>query len=365
MFCSRYSFAQMSKADSLRAVNKARIDSLRAVNIAKADSARAVIQARRDSIKLVTQARKDSFANIRRERELAKKAQKENKTLEVFNREDPKELARQNRLDSLKEAREEALNERKRLQEEQRNKIIATRKKIIPPITQQMSVGYRLASDGWSFFTQRGFIKVDAEKLHTNFIFVDISEKRNPKETRSYNENFSVINPSELKPVSYKYGKINNFYQFKFGYGNSKPISGRLDRKSIVINWVYAVGLSLGILKPYYLDLFLPEGNTIVRKYDKYTEQNKVYFLDLNNQGTIIGGSSFTKGFGGIKLTPGLAVRSGFYFDYTANRKTFLGVEIGASAEIYTKTIPIMVNTKNTPYFFNIYADFRFGKRWQ
>ncbi|MBK6329300.1 MAG: hypothetical protein IPF62_01820 [Bacteroidetes bacterium] len=60
-----------------------------------------------------------------------------------------------------------------------------------------------------------------------------------------------------------------------------------------------------------------------------------------------------------------MAFRSGFYFDYSASRKSFLGVEIGASAEFYTKQIPIMINTKNTAYFFNIYADFRFGKRWE
>ena len=111
--------------------------------------------------------------------------------------------------------------------------------------------------------------------------------------------------------------------------------------------------------------MLLPEGTGYVRKYDKYTEQNKVYFLDLNNQGTILGGSDFTKGIGASKLQPGLAIRSGFYFDYATSRKTFLGVEIGASAELYTQKIPIMTTTDNISNFYNIYADFRFGKRWE
>ncbi|MBK7587879.1 MAG: hypothetical protein IPI22_05835 [Bacteroidetes bacterium] len=350
--------------NSFAQTNKARIDSLRAVN-----------QARTDSVKAVNQLKKDSIAALRLQREQArkeatkkKKNQSKDKEIEIFYPEDPKDsltLLREEKRDSLKAVREIELEKRKRELAEQKATIIATRKKIIPPITQELGVGFRLCSDGWSLFAQRGFINTDAEKVHTSFIWIDLSEKRNPKESRTLNENFSIVNPDELKPVSYKYGKINNFYQFKFGYGNSKPITGRLDKKSVVINWIYGIGLSMGILKPYYLDLLVPEGNVYVRKFDKYTEENKIYFLDLNNQGTIVGGSNFTKGIGEIKIKPGLAFRSGFYFDYSASRKSFLGVEIGASAEFYTKQIPIMINTKNTAYFFNIYADFRFGKRWE
>ena len=342
--------------------NKTSIDSLRAAN-----------KARTDSVKAVNQAKRDSIAAIRNAREEARKAsgkKKKNKTeeIEIFYPEDPKDslaLAREEKRDSLKVIREQELEKKKREMAEQKANIVATRKKIVAPLTQELSVGFRLCSDGWAFFGQRGFIKNDGDRVHTSFIWLDIAEKRNPKESRTLNENFSVVNPNELKPLSYKYGKINNFYQLKFGYGNSKPISGRLDKKSVVINCTYAIGLSLGVLKPYYLDLLVPEGNVFVRKFDKYSEENKIYFLDLNNQGTIVGGSSFTKGFNEIKIQPGLALRSGFYFDYSATRKSFLGVEIGASAEFYTKQIPIMINTKNTAYFFNIYADFRFGKRWE
>jgi len=268
--------------------------------------------------------------------------------------------------DSLKAMHENELEKRRMALEEKNERLRAARRIKIQPLTQEMAFGFRLNSDGWSFLVQRGFMKIeDPEKPHTNFLWFDISEKKSPKESKTINENFSIVFPNEPKPVSYKYGKINNFYQLKIGYGNSVPITGRLDKKSVVIHWSYAAALSLGILKPYYLDLLLPEGTGYVRKYDKYTEQNKVYFLDLNNQGTILGGSDFTKGIGASKLQPGLAIRSGFYFDYATSRKTFLGVEIGASAELYTQKIPIMVSTDNISNFYNIYADFRFGKRWE
>jgi hypothetical protein len=272
--------------------------------------------------------------------------------------------ANQAMRDSLALVRETEKDKRLKELEAKRAEREAKRKKIILPISQELGIGFRLNSDGWSFMVNRGFIKYEDEPVHTNFLWFDFSEKKNRKESRSLNENFNVVNPGEPKPVSYKYGKINNFYQLKIGYGNYKPISGRLDKKSVTINWTYAAGLSIGILKPYYLDLLIPEGNVYVRKYEKYSEQNKTSFLDLNNQGTIVGGSDFTKGITEIKIQPGLALRSGFYFDYAATKKSFIGVEIGAGLELYTKKIPIMINTNNSAYFLTLYADFRFGKRW-
>lgn len=274
-------------------------------------------------------------------------------------------LSNEAKRDSMENARELQRQKRELDAEERKAKQALAKKRRIAPLTQEMAVGYRLSSDGWSVLVHRGFIKTeDADHPHTSYLWFDLSEKRSPKEKRVLNENFSVVNPGEPKPTTYKYGKINNFYQFKLGYGNSKPISGKLDKKSVTINWVYGAGLSIGLLKPYYLDILVPEGNTYIRKFDKYTEANKESFLDLNNQGTIVGGASFTKGIAEIKFRPGLALRSGFYFDYAASRKSLLGVEIGASAEIFTQKIPILYNS-GSPTFFNIYADIRFGKRWE
>lgn len=351
-------FAQdKSVIDSVRVANKKIADSIKQANIARTDSLKKLAAER----KIVREAQKKQISSN-------KKVNNNQAALETFDQEEKKDsasISRLLRLDSLRQIREIENEHKKRALAEQKTAITANRKNILKPITQEMILGYRLCSDGWSIFVQRGFIRTNAERPHTNFLWIDISEKKHPKETKSLNENFSVVNPSEIKPISYKYGKINNFYQFKIGYGNMIPITGRLDKKSIVINWVYAAAFSLGMIKPYYLDLLVPEGNFFIRKFDRYTDENAPYFLDLNNQGTIVGGASFTKGLNQMKFQPGLALRSGFYFDYAATRKSLLGVELGASAELYTKKIPIMATAKNNAIFFNFYADFRIGKRWE
>ncbi len=328
------------------------------VNKARTDSIKALVSARRDSIQQIKKQRD----LLRKKTERAKKRKKKEASQEEYTQTEftKADSIREFKRDSLKVARQVETENRKRQQAEKQEILLSGRKKIILPLTQEMSGGFRLNSDGWSIFINRGFLNNEEHK--TTFISIDLSEKKHPKETRTSG---TLIDTFSIKPVPYKYGKVNNFYQFKLGIGGSRELTGKLEKKSVIINWVYNGGLSIGLLKPYYLDLWVPEGNTYVRKYEKYSEENKEYFLDLNNRQTILGGSSFTRGIGEIIIKPGIHLKSGFNFDYSTSRKSFLGVEIGASAELYTKEIEIMKNTKNTAYFINFYADIRFGKRWE
>lgn len=240
-------------------------------------------------------------------------------------------------------------------------KNVPQKRKKKPVITEEFSGGLRLNSDGWSLMAERGFIKRYDNK--TNFIWMDLSEKKHPKEYKLLNETFSAIFPQQAAPLAYKYGKINNFYQFKFGVGQKRQLTGKLDKKNVVIHWTYAAGLSIGLLKPYYLEVLIPEGNnTYSRQFAKYDDPEKqFFFLD---EFSIIGGTSFTKGFSELQVKPGLSARSGFYFDFAPAEKSFLGVEIGTSLELYPQQIEIMANTSNTAAFINLYVDVRFGKRW-
>jgi hypothetical protein len=247
------------------------------------------------------------------------------------------------------------------------------KRKKAPPITEEASIGVRMSTDGWSLMWERGFIN-NYEK-RTNFIWADISEKRNPREFKQLNEPFATYFPNEVAPIPYKFGKINNFYQFKVGVGQKRRLSGKLDKKNVVIHWTYGAGLSLGFLKPYYLDVLVVEGNgTLTRKegnyYDEgisqyYEEDLYVIFNQQAQVNAIAGGTFFTNGFGEMKIKPGVTGRTGFYFDFAPSKKSFLGVEIGTSLEVYPGKIDIMANTNNnTATFINLYLDARFGKRW-
>jgi hypothetical protein len=242
-----------------------------------------------------------------------------------------------------------------------------SKKKVIPatpkskikkpkPISKELSGGIRLNTDGWSVFAERGTVK--SEERESDFFYslrymlIEFSEKKHPKEKRT-----SSGGGGPEASNSYVFGKVNNFYTFKLGYGNRRMIAGKPDPGTVSVHWIYNGGLSIGMLKPYYLNI--ANGESI-----KYTDDNRDKFLAGYN---IIGAAGFVEGLKETKVVPGLHARTGLHFDFAPRekKKTKLAIETGISAELYTKKIELMANQKAVPYFVNLYLSFQFGRRWE
>ena len=230
--------------------------------------------------------------------------------------------------------------------------------KKIKPISKEFSGGLRINSDGYSIFFDKGI--VEAEDSRRSDMFYDIklwqfefSEKKNPQETKSTNTGVDPFSGSGKS--TYIFGKVNNFYTLKVGYGIRRMIAGKPDPGCVSIHWTNMFGVGLGMLKPYYLNVST-ESDPI-----KYSDANSSEFLSKTN---IVGYAGFSKGLTELKFVPGLHAKTGLHFDFSNSRKTLLAAEIGIDAEIYTQKIQLMALTKATPYFLNIYGSFQFGKRW-
>lgn len=224
------------------------------------------------------------------------------------------------------------------------------------PISKELSGGLRLNTDGWSVFAERGVVKSEEKEsdffYNLRYVLVELSEKKHPKEMRS-----ASSNGGSEAPNSYIFGKTNNFYTFKVGYGNRRMIAGKPDPGTVSIHWIYNGGLSLGMAKPYYV--MLGNGKEI-----KYSDEDKEDFLTGQN---IVGSSGWAKGLKEMKYIPGLHLRTGLHFDFAPRerKKTKLAIETGATAEFYTQKIQMMAEQKAVPYFFNLYVAFQFGRRWE
>ncbi|MBA3829099.1 MAG: hypothetical protein H0X33_09205 [Taibaiella sp.] len=230
--------------------------------------------------------------------------------------------------------------------------------KKIKPIHTELSVGFRLQTDGWSLYVDRGRVKSDDEKRSDMFYNIglwqaELGERKNPKEYKSTNSNLDPF--AGVKPTPFIFGKINNFYTFKLGIGRRVMIAGKPDPGSVSIHWVYLVGLSVGMLKPYYIKTD-NEANPI-----KYSDATRSKFLTESN---IIGSAGFTQGLSEITFIPGFHAKTALHFDFAANRKTALAIETGMNVELYSQSIPLMINQDAKPYFFDLFAAFQFGKRW-
>jgi hypothetical protein len=234
------------------------------------------------------------------------------------------------------------------------------------PIRTELSGGFRLNTDGWSLFLERGSIKSEETRLRDMFhdvrlIQLEFTEHKDPKETKSSATDQTPSGGSQ-KTKPYIFGKINNFYALKVGYGVRKMIAGKPEPGTVSIHWVNVGGLSLGMEKPYYVDGYVPQDNfgTLVPATFKYTEETKESFL---NERYIRGGAGFAKGLGEIQFVPGVHLKSALHFDFSSNRRTAMAVETGVNAEYYTRGIVIMANQDAKPLFVNLFASFQFGRR--
>ena len=234
------------------------------------------------------------------------------------------------------------------------------------PITSELSGGFRLNTNGWSLFVDKGYVRSDETKLRDQFhnirLFqLELSEHKNPKEVKhSVTDQTPSGGTQQTKP--FIFGKINNFYALKLGYGLRKMIAGKPEPGTVSIHWVMAGGLSLGMEKPYFLDGYIAQdnfGNRIHTNF-KYTEETKESFLSAQY---INGSAGFSKGLGEIQFVPGIHAKTALHFDFASSRKTVLAVEAGVSVEYYTRDIVIMANQDAKPLLANLFASFQFGRR--
>jgi hypothetical protein len=231
---------------------------------------------------------------------------------------------------------------------------------------KEFSGGVKLNTDGYGIFVEKGWSKSEEEKTIDRFYnarvaSIELVEHKHVKEIKQRNADPSAPNYEKAKP--YIYGKVNNFYALKLGYGNRKMVAGKPEYGTVSIHWVYTGGLSIGMLKPYYLDAYVIQDNSNrkVKETIKYTDETKQPFL---SQPDIVGPAGWSKGLGETKVAPGIFVKTGMHFDFAKSLKSKFAFEVGLSGELYTKKIEIMANQKAFPYLFNGYIAVQFGKRY-
>lgn len=224
---------------------------------------------------------------------------------------------------------------------------------------KDLSFGIRLNTNGWGIFSTYGKAHSASRTHYYQFEFVEI---KHPKEEKS-SKDYTMVNGAAPKP--YVFGKQNNFFALRAAYGNRVFLGGKAEKSGVEVNWTYQVGPSLGILKPYYLDI----------EYDRSPDQRRIYAEHVKydpgdpnprflQDPYIVGFSGFSYGLDEIKLVPGLNAKTGFNFDWANYSDYVVALEVGVSVDLYMRNIPIMVLETNRPYFVALYLGIQFGKRW-
>jgi hypothetical protein len=236
---------------------------------------------------------------------------------------------------------------KREVKRQRNNAIIKQEEEGVLVFNRQTVGGIELRTNGYGAFLEFGRMKTPR---WTNIYSLEITEIKHPKEEK--------VTSVDGFSNSFVYGKQNNFYQAKLGYGRQLILGQKGNRNGIAVIGMAEGGFSLGMLKPYYLQIQRPNSNAL--EDVKYSQQDSALFL---NTRAIAGGSGFTKGWGELSFKPGLFLKTALRFDFGRFNDNIQAIEIGFSVEAYTEKIPIMLIAENKQVFFQGHVAFVFGRR--
>lgn len=238
-------------------------------------------------------------------------------------------------------------NDRKEAHRQKINALIKQSEEGVLIYSKQYIFGIQLRTNGYGAFYEVGRMKTNRK---TTIYRIDFNEIKSPKEEKLPNSSFFFGN-------TFVYGKMNYFYPVTLGIGQQYILGQKGNKNGVAVTAIGEAGLSLGLLRPYYIDIADSSGNG---RAVKYNSADSLLFLDVNS---ITGGAGLTKGWSEIKLKPGGFAKAALRFDYGRFNEVVSGIEIGVSMEAFADKIQIMVFEKPRQLFFQGYVSILFGKR--
>ena len=216
--------------------------------------------------------------------------------------------------------------------------------------------GMKLTSTGLNFYLQYGIIK----NIYVTHLFTLEYEWH-----IDYRDKKTVATPVETQTGrNYYFGVQNRFHVIRFSYGFERALADKAAKNGVRVSWVGFVGGSLGLVKPYYLDLYYGEkadGSPDVRS-ERYSPSTAAHFLDKDS---IDQGSPIWRGMGQMSPVIGGFGRTGLNFDFGSRDAFVKAIEAGVTLDIFYKKIPIYVNDESNHFMFlGFYLAFHLGKRW-
>jgi hypothetical protein len=207
-------------------------------------------------------------------------------------------------------------------------------------------LGFRFATDGYGIFFEKGKYKTNSK----TFIWqLELNEKKSPKDHKVAAAGYNGYDFSSVVV-----GKLNNFYAFKAAVGQQFLIGGKGNRNGVAVTALYSGGFSLGILKPYFVNVEDPStGNTFRSKYPTIIDSGYVE----------LGAAGFFVGWSEAWLKPGVNAKLAMRFDYGRFNQTISAIEAGVTGEYYFTSVPMLYDVAYKNLFLNAYVSIMFGKR--
>jgi hypothetical protein len=216
---------------------------------------------------------------------------------------------------------------------------------------KECSGGMRVQTNGVALYLEYGWIKdiTRTRLIQVEYFYhINYLQKRQKAQRQSGRDFF--------------YGVQNRFHAIRFSYGFKRTIADKANRNGVKLSVSFFGGISLGLVKPYYLNLLQPttDGNIQIEP-ERYSAANAQRFLSLDS---IVEAAPIRYGLSQIDPVPGIHLKSSLDFDWGSKDAFVKALEAGIMLDLYYKRIPVMINKTNRFYQIGLYMAFHFGKRW-
>lgn len=241
--------------------------------------------------------------------------------------------------------------ERKEEKKQRINALVKQEEEGVIVYHKQTAFGLKLTNDGYGAFLEIG----KAQSVKKSLLYqLDFSERKHVKEQKQSNP-FIPTSP-------FIFGKINYFYPLKMGVQQQILLGNKSNKSGVSVTANFGGGLTLGLLRPYYLEV--NDQNGVGRRDIKYESADSTTFASGSQlQNLAVSSAGFGKGWGEIKVIPGAYAKAALRFDYGRYNEVVNALEVGITAEFFTKKVPQLVYTDPKNLFINIYVAILFGKR--
>jgi hypothetical protein len=206
-----------------------------------------------------------------------------------------------------------------------------------------------------------GINKNTSGGLIGGIVFKKARKLKNDKVLETFGlELMNVKHPQEVRRNSIQtgnlfiYGKTNYLYAIRLQYGRDYILFKKAPQQGVEIKAVFAIGPSIGVVAPYYIEYF-PEGGggfTARAPYDPSI-----------NFDYIAGTGRLFEGLGQSKITPGANLKAALNFELGTLKSQVTGFEAGFLMDAYVKEVEMMPSSKNYSVFPTLFITLFYGNR--
>lgn len=174
-------------------------------------------------------------------------------------------------------------------------------------------------------------------------------------------ELMNVKHPQEVRRNSqgtgnfFIYGKSNYLYAIRLQYGRDLILYKKAPQQGAEIKAVFAVGPTIGVVAPYYVE-YIPDSGTGTFTLRAPYNPN-INFEKIQGTGRVF------EGLGESKIVPGANIKAAVNFELGTIKSQVTGFEAGFLVDFYSKKIELVPTAKNYAVYPTLFLTLFYGNR--